>query len=908
MHGRDAELEALERALDAVARGALRLLLVRGEAGIGKTRLLSELAARAAAQRFVVLEGRASEHERDVPYGPLLDALGAPELAAGSAGPERWRAQRALGERIAAIASGRPLLLVVDDAHWADPATGELLEHLVRRPPAESLLLALGLRPGAAADRLLAAQRAGREVGLDVLDLRPLDRAAAEPLLAGIPAAAERERRFAQSGGNPLLLIELARDGGAHALPGGIVNAVRAEVGALALDAQALARGAAVAGDPFELDLAAAVAGLEADAALAALDELERHALVRATEQPRTFAFRHPVIRTAIYEGLGAGARLAGHAAAARALAGAPPPLRARHLAHAAAPGDTGAAATLRAAAAIVRPQAPGVAADWLLAARRADPATTDHIALAGTLIEAGRLAEAVDAIDAAAQAGVAAGGVAAGGVGAGGVAGSGASASGGVTSGGDAPALAVLGAGVERLLGRHDAARRRLLAALDTAAPGDAPRVLADLALSAYQRGDYAEILRWAGKAQGGDPAVRAASEALLAVGEVFAGRTAAGAGAADRALAALGQATDAQLAAVAELAMAIPWGLLALDRVPEGLAAATRIAAAARAGIAAIVHDFAAVLALGMLGRIRDAEAVADEAEQAARVSGNPQLVQWALWLLAWVRLERGRLAPALAAARESVELADALDDSASAVVAKAVLGAVLGARGEHEPASELLAAYDIDHGWICRWSPFLVESDLARGDLAAAHDHAQRAAALAPGTGMAAARAAAARAQALVALAAGDAPEAARLARDAAGEATAAGARLEAARAQLVAGRALAGDEAVAHLTAAAEAAVGCGAERVAAEANRELRRAGVRVGRGGRRAEGAHGLDALSEREREIAGLVTEGLTNREIGARLFLSEKTIETHMTRVLQKLGLRSRAQVAAEIARFSP
>ena len=203
----------------------------------------------------------------------------------------------------------------------------------MRRPPAESLLLALGLRPGAAADRLLAAQRAGREVGLDVLDLRPLDRAAAEPLLAGIPVAAERERRFAQSGGNPLLLIELSLDGGAHALPGGIVNAVRAEVGALALDAQALARGAALAGDPFELDLAAAVAGLEADAALAALDELERHALVRATEQPRTFAFRHPVIRTAIYEGLGAGARLAGHAAAARALAA-----RRRPSAHATSP------------------------------------------------------------------------------------------------------------------------------------------------------------------------------------------------------------------------------------------------------------------------------------------------------------------------------------------------------------------------------------------------------------------------------------------------------------------------------------------------------------------------------------------------------------------------------------------
>jgi len=894
MYGRDAELEALNRSLDAVARGERRLLLLRGEAGIGKTRLLAELRERAASQRFVVLEGRAGELDRDVPYGPVLDALGALELAVGGA-PERWRAQRELGRRIAAKAGGRPLLLVVDDVHWADSATHELLEHLLRRPPAESLLIALALRPGATAETLLAAQRAGDAFGLDARDLRPLDRAAAEPLLAAIATPAERDRRFAESGGNPLLLLELARDGGARMVPGGIVAAVRAELGALAPDAQALAGGAAVAGDPFALDLAAAIAGLEATAALGALDELERHALVRPTEQARTFAFRHPVIRTAVYEGLGAGARLAGHAAAARALNDAPPPVRARHLAHAAAPGDTDAAATLRTAAAIVRPHAPGVAADWLLAAHRTDPPATDPIAVAETLIEAGRMIEAIAAADETAQAGIDV------------PPGDGAGAGDDVPPArDDAASLAVLAAGVERLLGRHDAARRRLLAALDAVHPDGAPRVLADLALSAYQRGDYAEIGRWAGEAGGGDPAVRAAADMLLAVGEVFAGRTEQGAEAADRALVSLGRATDAQLAAAAELAMAISWGLLALDRVPEGLAAATRIAGAARNRTAAIVHDLAAVLALGMLGRITEAETVADEAEQAARVSGNPQLVQWALWLLAWVQLERGRLDPAFAAANESVELAEALDDSASAIVARAVLGAVHGARGEHERASELLAAYDIDHGWICRWAPFLVESDIARGDLAAAQRHADRANALAPGTGMAAARAAAARAQALVALAAGDAAEAARLATEAAAEATAAGTQLEAARARLVAGRALGGD--IAHLTAAAEQAEACGAERVAAEANHQLRRAGVRVGKGGRRAAGSHGLDALSEREREIAGLIGDGLTNREIGARLFLSEKTIETHLTRVFQKLGARSRAQVAAEVARLSP
>ena len=355
----------------------------------------------------------------------------------------------------------------------------------------------------------------------------------------------------------------------------------------------------------------------------------------------------------------------------------------------------------------------------------------------------------------------------------------------------------------------------------------------------------------------------------------------------------------------------MAVSWGLLAIDRLPEGLAAARRVAAAARAGgngLASILHDLAAVLALGLLGRLTEAEPAADEAEQAARVSGNPQLLQWALWMQAWVLMERGRLDAALAAAQESVALAAELEDSASPIVARAVLGAVLGARGEHARARELLAAYDMDHGWICRWAPYLVESDLAMGDLASAGDHAERAAAVAPGTGMASARAAAGRAQALVALADDDAPRAAALALAATNDAATAGAMLEAARDRLVAGRALVStdpDAGIAQLVAACEQAAQCGAPRVEDEARLELRRAGVRVGRGGARATGTEGLARLSPREREIAGLVADGLTNREIAARLFLSEKTIETHLTRVFQKLGLRSRAQVAAQVAR---
>ena len=84
----------------------------------------------------------------------------------------------------------------------------------------------------------------------------------------------------------------------------------------------------------------------------------------------------------------------------------------------------------------------------------------------------------------------------------------------------------------------------------------------------------------------------------------------------------------------------------------------------------------------------------------------------------------------------------------------------------------------------------------------------------------------------------------------------------------------------------------------------EALQEQRRLGRRVGRGGERGRAGRGVGGLSPREREVAGLVADGRTNREIAARLFLSEKTIETVLSRVFRKLGVRSRAEVAARVA----
>ena len=153
----------------------------------------------------MILEGRATELESDVPLVPVIDAIEPaladlpatarpglgderarelapvlPEWGAGRHGAapepaaERWRLHRALGDLLAVIGHGRPTALLLDDVHWADPATLELLEHLVRRPPPAALLVALALRPGDAADRIVAARRATGSAGVVALDLAPL--------------------------------------------------------------------------------------------------------------------------------------------------------------------------------------------------------------------------------------------------------------------------------------------------------------------------------------------------------------------------------------------------------------------------------------------------------------------------------------------------------------------------------------------------------------------------------------------------------------------------------------------------------------------------------------------------------------------------------------------------------------
>ena len=405
--GRQREREALDHALARLADGASGLVLaVEGEPGIGKSRLLAELAERAEAG-CQVLGAAASEFEDDLPYAVWTEALDAhlrelgeralsrlglddpgalaaflPALGdTGSRGADRHAIHRALRDLLERLAGPRPLVLWLDDLHWADPGSVDAVAALVRRPPGGAFLLALAAREG----RLplpvaIALAAAAREDRVTRLALGPLSEAEAAELVGGDAADLYRA-----GGGNPFYLEQLARSrGAAHstaapvdvAVPEAVALALAAELADLASDTRRVLDAAAVVGDPFDPALAAEVAELPEASALAGLDDLLARTLVRPASGARRFAFRHPVVRHAVYASAPGGWRLAAHARAAAALErrGAGVVARAHHVEHAAEPGDEAAAAVLAEAARELQATAPASAARFHAAALRLVP------------------------------------------------------------------------------------------------------------------------------------------------------------------------------------------------------------------------------------------------------------------------------------------------------------------------------------------------------------------------------------------------------------------------------------------------------------------------------------------------------------------------------------------------------
>lgn len=947
--GRERELAALERVLGEMEEDTARVLVVSGEPGIGKTRLLGELARLAAQRDYVVLAGRGTELELDVPFGLVIEALDdylrqlqalrldalarrLPELAAvlpafaelvvdaPTPATERYRHHRAIRELVEELAAERPVVLILDDLHWADPASAEAVAHLLRRPPQAPVLLALSHRPaGLWADLGIALEVVAREPW--ALHLRPaaLLAADAHKLLAGSPEPL-RLRIIEESGGNPLYIEQLLRagpdsaagkrtggwsDGTSPPTPAGIIATVAEELRRLPADARALLEGAAIAGEPFEPGFAADVGAVAADRAPAALDELMARDLVRPEPSSPTFRFRHPVVRRAVYDSIPAGRRLAGHRTAADLLAasGAPAALQAHHLAVSARHGDERAIAALGEAALGSLRSAPASAAHWLSVAISMLPADrpAQRLALLSTLAQAqaaaGRLGDARETL-VTATAGLSPGSAA------------------------WAAAIATL-ASVELALGSHSGARRRLEDALELVGEHEPERVplLVELAAEVAYQGDFRRAVQTTKEAEAiaiglGDRALSGLARSMLVIAYSGTGDIAAARAGCAQAAADLDGLTDLQLSGRLDLAGHLGLGECFLEHYADAarhLSRGIEVALEYRRGQFLVQSRTALTLALYHQGEVAAAIRAAEEAVDTGRLLAVPGALAWALSVaaLAWSVVD-ARIPSALG--DEAMALLADVDDSIISDASRAHFGLALANIEQHQRAGELIEQAGapnferFEPGRRCFLAEARVHCALAADRLDDARRWTELAESFAAGLQLRVAVAAVGRCRALLLLAEGEADRAAALALDAVRAAGQAGASLEAERSRIVAGRALAAagarDQAVAELRIARTQLAERGARRLADQAGRELRALGAAAPSPVARRPGDAGTVELSGREREIAALVADGYSNRDIARLLYLSPKTIEGHMSRIFTKLEIGSRAQLAAIVA----
>ncbi len=329
--GRHEECQRLGRALAEVARGRGQVLLMSGEAGVGKTRMLQELLAKARQAGSTVLTASAYEVESRRPFGPWIDALRqVPRPAVGSRLAEQlsvllpeWGAEAlapqgeeqlfgAVSELLAARAhSAPPVVLGLDDAHWLDDASSRLLHYVARMQRHRPVLVVATARDGELFDNptLLRALRSLRREGLlHDLGVGPLGPEDIAELARHLDPSADAERLFAESAGNPLFAIELSRaPRAAGDIPASLSETIRERVEALPTDAASVLRWAAVLGPHFEVARLEGVAQSPPDVLAVSLELLQRRALLQLdTDRKRgdTCTFSHDIVRRAVYADL----------------------------------------------------------------------------------------------------------------------------------------------------------------------------------------------------------------------------------------------------------------------------------------------------------------------------------------------------------------------------------------------------------------------------------------------------------------------------------------------------------------------------------------------------------------------------------------------------------------------------
>ena len=359
MVGRDRELARVTLLLDDALAGSGRLVLCTGEAGIGKTRLAEEAAAAAAARRVPVAWARAADRDSLPPYGlwhlvlaePAVRAAGddpsradlwsrvfgdaeRPALADGadSGSAQRFALFAEVRRRLAQAARPGGLLLVLDDLQWADEASAVLLADVVRQLRGTPILVLATYRESAVSGETSAGLllRLSADANTERVDLRGLPVGAVGDMLlaAGLSAApGQASEVHSETGGNPFLVRELARmlaeqrRGGPvpvpGLVPGRVVEATAYRLAQLSGPARALVQTAAVAGNSFSAGVVAQMLDVPVLTLLGPLDECRAAGFLVAGDRPGDHRFSHALVRSAVAEQLSAAELRRLHAAAA---------------------------------------------------------------------------------------------------------------------------------------------------------------------------------------------------------------------------------------------------------------------------------------------------------------------------------------------------------------------------------------------------------------------------------------------------------------------------------------------------------------------------------------------------------------------------------------------------------------
>ena len=936
LYGREAELDALGGALDRAASGRLAVVLVEGEAGIGKTRLLAEILANADRRGMQIASGRAEELESSRPFGVIAQALGCArsavdprrsaiaELLATSGGGHgpvtvssdpglQFRAVDALTDLAEELAVRRSLVVGLDDLQWADRSSLLTVGALCRRLADLPAAIIGCFRPSPrvpALTRLLDSLTGAGARYLAVLSLP--DRSVSELVaeMAGAEPGPSLLALVAGAAGNPLFVTELlkaiAQDGLLQTASG------RAEVAAMTLpptlgltilrrlsflpeETLQTLRSASILGSSFSLTGLSATTDRPALALSLALAEAIRARVLE--DDGDRLRFRHDLIRDAIYTDLPRSVRLALHREAGRRLAdaGGPALQVAEQFARGAAPGDAAAIGWLTQAAREAAATSPDTAADLLDRAiglmDPQDPARDSALVeRAGSLLLAGRVFEAEADCRRVLERGP--------------------------DPGSAGQARVCLG---RTLLaqGRAEDAVRELEDALGSPVLTEADRAAAwgwvgaaHWALGHLDGAATAAEQARSAAAAAGDHLTTSAAATILALVAEHRGHLEDALQIIDGALRLADQSPGRQGHRY-PLHMHRGHILMCLDRLQDAgssLAAGRRISEEHGNRWALVPCQVLIALNHFVSGEWDDAVAELEAGIELADEAGEPYLLPLGWDIMALIRLHRNDLAGAEQAAAKAVAQLAGTGPSNRIYGAMWAPALLLEAHGDSAEALAAVAGiWDqcVQSGAMIECpvlGPDLVRLAVAAGEISRASEAAAVVADVAAANNVPWLTGAALHCQGLAA-------DDAELLAEAVQSYSRGHRPLQVAQAAEDAGRAMArhghGDRARGLLDQAVAIYERLEAARDLTRTEATMRQLGIRRGVRGRRGRPSIGWPSLTSTERTVADLVAEGLSNPQIGERLYISRRTVQSHLAHIFTKLDISSRVQLAAEVIR---